>query len=154
MLHPDGEGGLRLRSGIHGAQCLAHLLIDAGDLLSARLAGPLNRLQRLVAIVVIIEIFIEELIIAKPYQLRGEVLHRRLLVQFRAGDQPFGHLFPTDGEVGKPGEMVQPIAFHAEVALLTAKDRRQFTNQLGGGIADPIDPALKAGLNNRFRHQT
>jgi hypothetical protein len=49
--------------------------------------------------------------------------------------------------------MVQPIAFHAEVALLTAEDRRQFTNQLGGGIADPIDPTLKAGLDDRFRHQ-
>ena len=102
MLHPDGESGFRLRSGIHSAQRFAHFLIDTGDLLSARLAGFLNRLQRHLSIVVIIEIFIEELIIAKPHQLRGEVLHRRLLVQFRAGDQPFGYLFPAYGEVGKP----------------------------------------------------
>ena len=49
--------------------------------------------------------------------------------------------------------MVQPIAFHAEVVFFTTKDRWQFTNQLGGGIADPIDPALKTGLDDRFRHQ-
>ena len=59
VLHPDIEGGFRLRSGIHGAQRLAHLLIDTGDLLPARFACPLNRLQRLVAIVIIIEIFVE-----------------------------------------------------------------------------------------------
>ena len=55
--------------------------------------------------------------------------------------------------MGKPGEVVQPVALDAEIALVAAEDCRQLANQLRRRVADAVHPTLKAGFDNRLGDQ-